>query len=71
MATQFCSSAVQMVGRLFGIVTTTPEAGGGPLTGIAALALATMAFASVRASAFASALASALAFAVAAVFAAV
>ncbi|MGY3358147.1 hypothetical protein ACVWZK_004810 [Bradyrhizobium sp. GM0.4] len=60
-----------MVGRLFGIVTTTPDAGAGPLSGIAALALATAAFASERASAFASAFASSLAFAVAAVFAAV
>src|SRR3954451_16995199 len=60
-----------MVGRLFGIVTTTPDAGAGPLSGIAALALATTAFASDRASAFASAFASSLAFAVAAVFAAV
>src|SRR3954451_15978664 len=67
MPTQFAPSAVQMVGRLFGIVTTTPDAGAGPLSGIAALALATAAFASERASAFASS----LAFAVAAVFAAV
>ena len=67
MATQFCSSAVQMVGRLFGIVTTTPDGATGPLTGMAALALATTAFASERASAFASA----FVFAAAAVFAAV
>src|SRR5512142_617342 len=60
-----------MVGRLFGMVTTTPDAGAGPLSGIAALALATTAFASERASALASAFASDLAFAVAAVFAAV
>src|SRR5689334_455542 len=71
MATQLAWSAVQMVGRLFGMVTTTPDAGAGPLTGIAAFALATTAFASERASAFASAFASALALAVAAVFAAV
>src|SRR5438046_2925876 len=60
-----------MVGRLLGMVTITPGAGGAPLTGKAALALATTAFASERASAFASAFASTLAFAVAAVFAAV
>src|SRR6187402_588302 len=71
MATQFAPSALQMVGRLFGIVTTTPDAGAGPLSGIAAFALATTAFASERASALASAFASDLAFAVAAVFAAV
>ena len=71
MATQLAWSAVQMVGRLFGIVTTTPDAGAGPLTGIDALALATAAYASERASALASAFALALAFAVAAVFAAV
>jgi uncharacterized protein (DUF697 family) len=68
---QFSPSAVQMVGRLFGMVTTTPDAGAGPLSGMAALALATTAFASERASAFASAFAATLAFAVAAVFAAV
>src|SRR3954471_23632154 len=56
-----------MVGRLFGIVTTTPDAGAGLLTGIAAFALATTAVASERASA----LTSALAFAAVTAFAAV
>lgn len=65
---QFWSSALQMVGRLFGIFTTTPDGSAtGPLTGMAALALVTAAFASDRASA----LASLLAFAATAVFAAV
>jgi hypothetical protein len=59
------SRAVQIVGRLFGIMTTTPDAGTGALTGIAALALATAA----RASALASVLASVFACAAAAVFA--
>ena len=37
---QFWSSAVQMVGRLFGIVTTTAEGATAPLTGALALAIA-------------------------------
>src|SRR5262245_2777274 len=57
---QFSPSAVQMVGRLFGIVTTAPAIGAVPLTGkAAALALMT----AVLTSAFA---VSALAFALAA-----
>src|SRR4051812_38936880 len=60
-----------MVGRLFGIVTTTPDAGAGLLTGIAAFALATTAVASERASALTSAFTSALAFAAVTAFAAV
>jgi len=49
---QFWSSAVQMVGRLFGIVTTTAEGATAPLTGIAALALAIAVFTQDLASAF-------------------
>src|SRR5579871_5936420 len=64
---QFCSSAVQMVGRLFGIVTTAPDGATIPFTGIsafagmAALAVVTAVLASVLASALA--VAAALAFA--------
>ena len=52
---QFNPSGVQMVGRLPGIVTTAPDGATGPLTGMAALALATLAVASTLALAFAAA----------------
>ncbi|MHC2251786.1 hypothetical protein ACVILK_001478 [Bradyrhizobium embrapense] len=48
---------MQIVGRLFGIVTTTPDGAIGPLTGMAALALATRAALASAAFAFAFALA--------------
>src|SRR5262249_6955589 len=46
---QFCSSAVQIVGRLFGIVTIALGGGAGTLTGMVALALATLTFGSALA----------------------
>src|SRR5258708_18910786 len=52
---QFRSSAVQIVGRLFGIFTTTSEGATGPLTGYAALALATLTLVSAFALALAAA----------------
>src|SRR5246500_5111361 len=54
---QFCSSAVQIVGRLFGILTMTSGGGGRALTGMGAFGSTTLALA----------LASALALALAAV----
>ena len=48
--TQFSPSAVQMVGRLFGIVTTAPAAATGALDRMAALALATLTLALALAS---------------------
>jgi hypothetical protein len=53
---QFWSSAVQMVGRLFGNLTTTSDGVVGPLTGIVVLITATLAafsFAAAAAWAFA------------------
>ena len=64
-ATQFKPSAVQMVGRLPGIVTTAPAGATGPLTGTAAFALATLTVVALASSALA------LAFAAAVVLAAV
>src|SRR5579871_1047356 len=60
MATQFWSSAVQIVGRLFGIVTTTPDGATGPLTGMVAFAFATVAAFASAAFAFALAFAALL-----------